>query len=393
MANGAPLLATAAAIREGRNVVPTGEQPSTFEKFFGRGTLSERIERGLEVASPEFRQIRQQQRAFGLEEETVRKEEERAEQEFQQENRFIAFDDALGTTTPSQRKFIEDRARRSGIVIEEEGREGIRFGEGAKALQELQDEPEEIIALNNLGISDHRKSLASLKELEKKEIDKIVNGAIKENPSGSPMETKERIAKALRDPANQSDALRQINADKEFLNEKIQGIRAENVSLQEQLKAPTTTELDEAEIQKIAREETGGERTQAKRLFKERIAPRGAPTRATVLTGVPLNTALRSAKARIDRGEDENDVISEVILSDNRFTLVSSDIIRILRKSKTTDDFFTQITNLIGAIQGGGGVNITVPREPVVEGADVLTESERAEKERLKMGRLPTLPR
>ncbi|MEE9239477.1 MAG: hypothetical protein V3U58_07920 [Thermodesulfobacteriota bacterium] len=148
-------------------------------------------------------------------------------------------------------------------------------------------------------------------------------------------------------------------------------------------KPPTFSTRKLAEIDEIMRRE-GVDFPEATRRFTQRTAPRGALTRAQVLTGTPLNDALRRAKARIDKGEDENQVISQVILSDNRFTLVSADIIRILRKSKTTDDFFTQITNMITAIQGGGGVSVTVPTQPVTEGVNVLTEGERAEKKRLK---------
>lgn len=218
------LLTTANTIREESGILPTEKK-----SFLTR--LNEGLDSGLRVLSPDFRQVREQQDILELE----RKEEERSEKVFQLQNRFIAFDDALGTTTPSQRKFIEDRARRLGIVIEEDGREGTRVGEGSKALQEMQDEPQEIIALNNLGILDHRKSLASLKEVEKKEIDKMMNSAMKENPNASPLETRERIMKASRDPANQSDALRQLNADRQFLNGKILILRNENVSLSEPL--------------------------------------------------------------------------------------------------------------------------------------------------------------
>lgn len=155
--------------------------------------------------------------------------------------------------------------------------------------------------------------------------------------------------------------------------------------LKREKKAPTLSERKLAEIDEIMRRE-GVDFPEATRRFTQRTAPRGALTRASILTGAPLNDALRKAKTRIDGGEDENKVISEVILSDNRFALVNSDIIRILRKSKTPDDFFTQITNLITAVQGGG-VSVTVPTQPVTEGADVLTEGERAEKKRLKAGR------
>lgn len=247
------LLTTAETIRQGNNVV---EQPSTFEKFFGRGTLNERLDRGFQVLSPEFRQVREQQERLKTEEGLARRQEERTEQEFQQQNRFIAFDDAFRDSEPSVRKFLTNKARQLGIIIEEDGREGVRAGEGQKALQELQDEPQEIIGLNNLAISDHRKTLGSLKEAEKKEIDKMMSSAMKEIPNASPLEVRERIMKASRDPAGQTDILRQINADKEFLNEKILTLRNENASLSEQADSlagitPSTREIIRGETDPV----------------------------------------------------------------------------------------------------------------------------------------------
>jgi len=123
----------------------------------------------------------------------------------------------------------------------------------------------------------------------------------------------------------------------------------------EEEKADTIASKKNVEVEKIMKDENV-DFPEALRRLNERVAPSAGITRAGVLTGIPLNAALREARQRIANGEDAFEVVSDVILSDPRFTLVHNDISSILDKSKTANDIFSQIGSLINAV--GGGVNI-----------------------------------